>query len=176
MTIDDLLPRLESVRQRGAGRWSARCPGHADRSPSLSISEGDKGLLLRCWAGCSVAEICGALGLSLPELFYDRRPDPRSHSARPLRLAPRLNRLALAWRFELAALDLRLRAERIFSAALKMNCARLSHDDLDRALSFVAQGHNDLARAEVFELVADTQRIKSHSERTVRHGRPAQAA
>lgn len=78
MTIDDLLPRLESVRQRGSGRWSARCPGHADKSPSLSISEGDKGLLLRCWAGCTVAEICGGLGLSQRDLFYDRTPDPNA--------------------------------------------------------------------------------------------------
>ena len=176
MTINDLLPRLESVRQRGAGRWVSRCPGHADKSPSLSISEGDKGLLLRCWAGCTVAEICGGLGLSQRDLFYDRRLNPRSQSARLLCPAPQLDRLAVAWRFELAALDLRLRAERIFSEALKVNCERLSHEDLDRALSFVAQGHDDIARAEVFALVADTQRLKSHSERMARHGGPAQAA
>lgn len=78
MTLDDLLLRLDSVRQRGSGRWSARCPGHIDRSPSLSIAEGDKGILLRCFAGCTLAEICGGLGLSPRDLFYDRRPDPNA--------------------------------------------------------------------------------------------------
>lgn len=71
MTLDELLPRLDSVRQRGNGRYSARCPAHADTSPSLSISEGEKGLLLRCWAGCSVQEICASLGLQQKDLFFD---------------------------------------------------------------------------------------------------------
>jgi hypothetical protein len=70
VTLDDLLPRLDGVKPRGA-RWSARCPAHHDRSPSLQVSEGDKGLLLKCWAGCSLQQICTALGISTKELFFD---------------------------------------------------------------------------------------------------------
>lgn len=71
MMVDALISQLNGVRQRGNSRWSAKCPGHADRSPSLSVSQGDKGILLRCWAGCTLAEICSSLGITQQDLFYD---------------------------------------------------------------------------------------------------------
>lgn len=71
MTVTELLPHLEAVRARGPGKWSARCPAHADNSPSLTITEGDKGVLLKCWAGCSLDEITGRLGLRIQDLFFD---------------------------------------------------------------------------------------------------------
>lgn len=71
MTAADLLPHLECVRPRGPGKWSARCPAHPDKSPSLSIMEGYQGILLRCFAGCSLANITKALGLRVADLFYD---------------------------------------------------------------------------------------------------------
>jgi putative DNA primase/helicase len=51
------------------GRWhgrrsSVRCPGHPDRTPSLSISQGDDGRpLLYCHAGCSQEAVLDALRL-----------------------------------------------------------------------------------------------------------------
>lgn len=71
MTLDEFLPRLDSVSSRGNGRHTARCPAHADKNPSLSVSEGEKGLLLRCWSGCTVAEICKSLGIEQRDLFFD---------------------------------------------------------------------------------------------------------
>ena len=63
MTADELVARLEGARERGPGRWSARCPSHDDKSPSLSVREGDEGtVLLHCFAGCSALDICGAIG------------------------------------------------------------------------------------------------------------------
>jgi hypothetical protein len=70
MTIADILHRLKNPKRRGT-RWSATCPAHADSSPSLSITEGDKGVLLRCWAGCSLPEICSALGIKPKDLFFE---------------------------------------------------------------------------------------------------------
>lgn len=70
MVIDDLLARLDCVRQSSRG-WTARCPAHDDHSPSLSVKEGDRGLLLKCWAGCSAEEITHALGLKISDLFFD---------------------------------------------------------------------------------------------------------
>src|SRR2546422_1816018 len=70
MTADDLLSRFDAVRPRGGGRWVSRCPAHDDRSPSLSIAEGDKGLLLKCWAGCELSAICEAVGITAKDLFY----------------------------------------------------------------------------------------------------------
>jgi hypothetical protein len=73
MIAEALLSRLDGVRKSGAGRWVARCPAHEDRSPSLSIGEGTDGrLLMRCFAGCEVAEVVGAIGLDLSDLFPPR--------------------------------------------------------------------------------------------------------
>jgi hypothetical protein len=85
MTAAELVGSLESVRARGPNKWSAKCPAHADKSPSLTIAEGDKGLLVKCWAGCSLQEVCASLGIEQRDLFYDARdPDParRRESAR----------------------------------------------------------------------------------------------
>lgn len=72
VTLADLLPRLESVRERGNGRHAARCPAHApDKNPSLSIAAGEKGILLRCWVGCTIEEICRSLGIAQRDLFFD---------------------------------------------------------------------------------------------------------
>ena len=71
-----LLPRLHGMRKVGSG-WIANCPAHEDRSPSLSITEGDDGrLLLHCHAGCKVHDILAAVGLTVGDLFI--RKDLRS--------------------------------------------------------------------------------------------------
>jgi len=71
--IDNALSRLEKVRQRQPGQWSARCPAHADKGPSLSVRETPEGsVLLHCFAGCEVAEIVASLGLELSDLFPPR--------------------------------------------------------------------------------------------------------
>jgi hypothetical protein len=71
MTATELLPLVDGVRTRGSGKWLSRCPAHQDKSPSLTIAEGERGLLLKCWAGCTLEEITGALHLSVKDLFFD---------------------------------------------------------------------------------------------------------
>lgn len=68
--IDTILCRLSHVRKR-AGGWQARCPAHKDGGPSLSVSEGRKGVLMHCHAGCSITDVCTAIGLHPKELFYE---------------------------------------------------------------------------------------------------------
>ncbi len=83
--IDGLLSRLGRAKQTGPGRWIARCPSHNDRSPSLSIRETDDGtVLLKCWTGCSAADVMAACGLTLADLF----PAPRQGRG-PLRPSAR---------------------------------------------------------------------------------------
>ena len=75
---DRVLGALAGVRRTGPGRWSAICPAHADRRPSLSIRElDDNRALVHCHAGCGVDEVVRALGLELADLFpaqLDRSP------------------------------------------------------------------------------------------------------
>ena len=82
MNCQALLHRLDAVRQRGDGRWSAECPAHRDKTPSLSIRELDDGrILLHCFAGCDVHAITAALNIQLCDLF----PERLSHSLRSMK-------------------------------------------------------------------------------------------
>lgn len=80
MTAETLLSRLENVSRTGQGKWIARCPSHEDRSPSLAIKETDDGtILLRCFAGCEVSEILGAIAMDASDLFP---PRPEVHAVK----------------------------------------------------------------------------------------------
>lgn len=79
--IDNILSRLDKVKPNGAGKWLACCPAHDDKNPSLSIKEADNGtVLLKCWVGCTAAEITGAVGLDLRDLFPGDKPRPSQPS------------------------------------------------------------------------------------------------
>lgn len=74
MKLADFLSHFDRPRRTSRG-WLAKCPAHADRRPSLGIAEGDSGrILLKCWTGCSAAEIVAAMGLSMRDLFADEMP------------------------------------------------------------------------------------------------------
>jgi hypothetical protein len=84
-----LLPRLERVRQRGANQWSACCPAHGDRSPSLSVKElSDGRVLLHCFAGCSFEEVVSAIGLSINDLLLQQAPNTWSRGRRERLITP----------------------------------------------------------------------------------------
>ena len=68
MNVSEILTHFPDARKSG-NSWICKCPAHADRNPSLSISEGDKGIVLHCHAGCQPAAVCGAVGLKLQDLF-----------------------------------------------------------------------------------------------------------
>lgn len=70
MIADLLLSRLERVRQTGSNRWSACCPAHNDRSPSLSIKETPDGaILIHCFAGCATEAVINGIGLTFDDLY-----------------------------------------------------------------------------------------------------------
>jgi putative DNA primase/helicase len=59
-------------RKAGSG-WTARCPAHEDRTPSLSIRDSNDGkVLVRCHAGCEQVRVIAALRSR--GLWTDRRP------------------------------------------------------------------------------------------------------
>lgn len=57
------------------GTWSrnaalCRCPAHNDHSPSLSIRQGDRELLVHCYAGCESSDVLRELGRVVPTKRY----------------------------------------------------------------------------------------------------------
>lgn len=58
----DVARALGGAVKNGAG-WLCRCPvpghgqGRGDRTPSLALSDGKKGLLVRCFAGCDPRDV-----------------------------------------------------------------------------------------------------------------------
>lgn len=121
--IDAVLAQLNKVRQRQSGQWSACCPAHDDKSPSLSVRETAEGsVLLHCFSGCSVADIVSALGLDMAVLF-----PPRQLSGREPKRTPSL----LTSKQALELLD----REALFLAVVAANILRgveINQNDLDR--------------------------------------------
>jgi hypothetical protein len=67
--VEQLLSRLARVKGRN-GSWTACCPAHDDKGPSLAVREGEDGrVLLHCFAGCETAAVLGALGMDMTDLF-----------------------------------------------------------------------------------------------------------
>ena len=79
--LDLVLSALDGVREV-RGHWQARCPAHDDKKPSLSVKEGTRGVILKCWSGCTFAAIVEALGLKQSDTFYESLTTPqRQHRA-----------------------------------------------------------------------------------------------
>ena len=71
------VSRLGKVRGRN-GSWTAQCPAHDDKSPSLSVRETEDGrVLVHCFGGCAVHDVVGAVGMDMTDLFPpdDKRKD-----------------------------------------------------------------------------------------------------
>ena len=84
--VNNILDRLDLVKESNNGRWRAKCPSHssdASRKRTLSVGAADSGaVLLNCFAGCSAEQICNAVGLELKDLF-PRDDYIKNHNHRP---------------------------------------------------------------------------------------------
>ena len=67
VTMEELLGRLEAVTETPNG-WKARCPSHSDGTPSLVINRGETRLLVKCQAGCALADVLAAIEVTIQEL------------------------------------------------------------------------------------------------------------
>ena len=73
-SLDDFLYKLDGVRRVG-DRYIARCPAHADETPSLSVGLSDRGrILLHCHAGCSYQQIVTATETRRSDSFSSYAP------------------------------------------------------------------------------------------------------
>src|SRR6476646_4505829 len=56
MSAAEIAARLGSAHCSGAW-WRCRCPVHLSRGPTLALCDGDRGLVVRCWAGCDPRDV-----------------------------------------------------------------------------------------------------------------------
>jgi DNA primase len=81
MELEDFLSRLEKVRGKN-GSFTACCPAHRDKSPSLAIRQDGERILLHCFAGCGAKDVVSAVGLTLGDLFQEEK---KWHRQKPLK-------------------------------------------------------------------------------------------
>ena len=74
--MSEILQAFTNVKSTGDNAWMATCPAHDHSTPSLSIGRGVDGRwLLKCFSGCELDSILGAVNLERRDLF------PRDFSA-----------------------------------------------------------------------------------------------
>ena len=79
MNFEDFLSRFDRVRMIGTDRATALCPGHPDKTPSVSIRVTEDGkILIHDFGGCPVTRILDAIGLTLADLFPERPAHSKS--------------------------------------------------------------------------------------------------
>lgn len=84
--IEQFLARLAGVRGRN-GAWTAKCPAHDDRSPSLAVREADDGrVLIHCFGGCETESVIRAVGMDFSDLW----PEDSKRAQYPVEGKPRL--------------------------------------------------------------------------------------
>lgn len=79
LTLQELIARLDGVKQRHDGQYTAHCPckqnhSHNDKTRSFEFSQDTKTgrLLVFCQKGCTLDEICASLGCTTADLM----PEP----------------------------------------------------------------------------------------------------
>ncbi len=145
MLLDQILDLIGSVRKSGQG-WMAKCPAHEDRSPSLSIREAEDRVLLHCFSGCSVAAICGALGIGIRDLFAENLSPVQwtqlQQARRERKQADHKKKIQ-----ESRVIDARREAEALLRASQGQDISQWSEEKFDRVMKAVGRAY-DLLREE----------------------------
>ena len=75
--IRKIIEGLEACKQTGTDSYIAKCPCHADKKPSLSITAKEDKILLHCFAGCKTEDIVNKLGLNMQDLFQEKKEESK---------------------------------------------------------------------------------------------------
>lgn len=82
MDLRDFLGRLHIASGPNAsGEYMCKCPAHDDKTASLCVRDGNKGIVLKCQAGCDTEAVLGALGLKMRDLFHESNTAPAKPAA-----------------------------------------------------------------------------------------------
>lgn len=84
--VNTIAARGGKVRKQGK-EFKCQCPAHEDGKSSLQVGAGEKGVVIKCHAGCTSEAVTTALGLKLSDLFYDTKSEaqasPTTRAAAP---------------------------------------------------------------------------------------------
>lgn len=87
MTFEEIISRLDNVQHKGQNKILASCPcqqnhKHDDKNRSLSAAfdPATGKILLYCFTGCRIDEICAALDITQADLAPDLQDGPRNSS------------------------------------------------------------------------------------------------
>jgi hypothetical protein len=81
MRVEEFIGRLQKVRRTSDQSWTACCPAHEDKSPSMAVREMPDGrILIHCFAECATEDILAAVGMTfkdiMPEALQEMRYRP----------------------------------------------------------------------------------------------------
>lgn len=133
MRVDDFLAHVNDVNASGSGGgWIARCPAHDDGRPSLAVKEGSEAVLVKCWAGCSVDDVCRSLGLHVKNLFYDdgQPRDGQEVRQRRMERQQQATDAAAALASDAASIDACKEADRVLARLSRYDPSSLSDEML----------------------------------------------
>ena len=76
--VEELLAKLDKVKSTGNRKWTACCPVHGDKNPSMSIKEERDGkVLCYCFAcGAKGVDVVNAVDLPVSTLFSEESELP----------------------------------------------------------------------------------------------------
>jgi len=88
-----IADRCQRVKWKGSDQFTSSCPNHnahahGDRNKSFSARATHDRVLLKCHAGCTLAELCRALALEERELFFDEPAHGPNGHAKPHKMPP----------------------------------------------------------------------------------------
>jgi hypothetical protein len=83
MNVDEIASHFRGVKGAGRGKYMATCPCHDDRKQSLSITEEQDRVLVKCFAGCDTRDILARAGLTYRDLFA-HPPEPSRPEKAPV--------------------------------------------------------------------------------------------
>jgi len=70
MIADRFLHLFDKVISTGQNRWVAICPCHDEKTPSMTITEGDDSVLMHCFGcGANGKDVCERFDINPMELF-----------------------------------------------------------------------------------------------------------
>ena len=83
-TLNVILTQTRAKPNKGGNGHKGHCPAHQDKSPSLSIAQGNNGgIVIKCHRGCDIDAICAALNIAQADLFPPKQTTQTQSQGKP---------------------------------------------------------------------------------------------